>query len=340
MSNPLVTIITPTYNHEHYIIDCIRSAQEQTYEQWEMIIINDGSTDGTAQKIEEYIVSEPRVRLVNQANKGIFRLAENYNTAMELSNGKYIGILEGDDVWSSDKLSRQVAAMEEDPTIVIAWGCAETANEDLSIRHELHPKDRSDDRVRYYNNLEDHSILNLLLLENCIPALTMLIRSDALKAIGNFRQPFHLPLVDLPTIMELSQKGRFYFDDHHYGIWRFYAHQVTKTYPVEIIIGRYNLSKHVFNHLSPEFRKHISVGREQIDAHFNQLLLIGYARSGRYRLIRKQFSEARKDYAKAMFYKGFSYPVWRLRALVGYAFSLLRLDVESLARLMGKRTYK
>jgi hypothetical protein len=140
--------------------------------------------------------------------------------------------------------------------------------------------------------------------------------------------------------MELSQKGRFYFDDFNYGAWRFYASQVTKTYPVEIILGRYALSRDLYGKLQESVKQRLKTKSADIDRHFRTLAVIGYARSGRYKLIRKQFGDARKDYVKAMFFRGFNHPVWRLRALVGFVFSLFRMDVESLAALLGKRTYK
>lgn len=67
---------------------------------------------------------------------------------------------------------------------------------------------------------------------------------------------------------------------------------------------------------------------------------ISLARSGRYKLIRKDFEGARKDYLKAIFYKGIQNKVWRLRAIIGYIFSLFHSDVESISKFLGKKSYK
>jgi len=77
VGHPLVSIITPTYNHERFIAQCIESALAQTYPHWEQIIIDDGSTDRTAEIVARY--DDERIIYVRQANQGIWRLAETYN---------------------------------------------------------------------------------------------------------------------------------------------------------------------------------------------------------------------------------------------------------------------
>src|SRR4051812_29758132 len=103
---PLVSVITPTYNHEKFISACIESVMAQTYTKWEQIIIDDGSTDGTAEIIRSY--RDPRINYVHQPNQGIEQLAISYNRALEVATGELIGILEGDDTWPDNKLERLV----------------------------------------------------------------------------------------------------------------------------------------------------------------------------------------------------------------------------------------
>ena len=66
MNSPLVSIITPTYNHQNFIADCINSVLNQTYQNWEMIIVNDKSTDDTQSIIEIYMEKDSRIQLFNQ----------------------------------------------------------------------------------------------------------------------------------------------------------------------------------------------------------------------------------------------------------------------------------
>ena len=69
---PLVSIITPTYNHQNYISDCIKSAQKQTYNNWEMIVMDDGSTDETLSIAKSFAEKDDRIHVFTQKNIGIF----------------------------------------------------------------------------------------------------------------------------------------------------------------------------------------------------------------------------------------------------------------------------
>jgi glycosyltransferase involved in cell wall biosynthesis len=339
-SNPLVTVITPTYNHEKYIIDCIKSVQAQTFTGWEMIIVNDGSTDRTADVISDYIKDDFRIQLINQKNIGIFRLKETYQHGLNIAKGKYIAIIDGDDVWEPDKLECQVSALENNQNAILSWGKAYSSSDDLSVNITLSPNlHLSDEKKAYFNNKPEGSILNLLLIENCIPAMTITVRKSILDNIGGFLQGYDLPLVDIPTLIELAKIGEFNYIDRPLGRWRTYSHQTTKTFPVEITKARLKLCLDQYAGLSPEIKNKLLISKNDIEKHFNKYILIAYARSGRYKLIRKIFAEARKDYLKAIFYKGFNNPVWRLRAIIGYVFSLFRMDVEGVSKLLGKDSY-
>lgn len=119
---PMVSIISPTYNHEKFIADCIKSVLEQTFTNWEMIIIDDGSTDSTYSIACEYAQKDTRIKPFTQKNIGIFRLGESYNFALSQSKGKYVAVLEGDDVWLPGKLQIQVDSLEQNPECVLCWG--------------------------------------------------------------------------------------------------------------------------------------------------------------------------------------------------------------------------
>ena len=336
---PLVTIISPTYNHAQYIEECILSVLNQTFTAWEMIVVNDGSTDNTEEVVKKYCEKDSRIKLISQDNIGIFRLSESYNKALGIAKGKYVSILEGDDLWAPDKLQRQVDVMEQNPEVVLCWGKANAFMSDLS-EAIIVSENLKDSRRIYFENFPIGSILNILYVENCIAALTITIRKEVLQSIGGFIQKFGLPLIDISTLFELAKQGRFYYDNAVLGEWRVYSDQTTKTYPVSILKGRYQLALSDFDSLTDDIRKNIFITRKQIVNHFEKLIPVAYARSGRYKLIRKDFKSAREDYVKAIFYKNFSNPVWRIRAIIGYVFSLFGKDVEGLSKLLGKQTYK
>ena len=108
---PLVSIVTPSYNAENYIEETIRSVVEQSYENWELLIVDDISTDGTLDIIKRYANEDKRIKYYVLKEKGGASLAR--NKAIRESNGKYIAFLDADDVWKADKLEKQVEFMEK-----------------------------------------------------------------------------------------------------------------------------------------------------------------------------------------------------------------------------------
>ena len=111
--NELVSIVTPTYNCGKYIEATIRSIQAQTYQNWEMIIVDDCSTDNTAEVVAK--CKDKRLlyyRLSANSGPAIAR-----TKAMELAKGDYIAFCDSDDLWVEDKLLKQIAFMKKIPII-------------------------------------------------------------------------------------------------------------------------------------------------------------------------------------------------------------------------------
>lgn len=337
MNSPLVSIISPTYNHEKYIAECICSAQSQTYTHWEMLVVDDGSTDLTLSIARSFAEKDPRIRVFTQKNVGIFRLGETYNFALSQAGGKYIAVLEGDDVWLPEKLELQVPTLENDEAAVLSWGQAFSSTENLSVDYDLHPIVQRGNAV--FTNTPIKTASKDLLFINFIPALTVLIRKSSLDQIGGFIQNFGLPLVDLPTWQQLSLLGTFTFIEKPVGRWRIYPTQVTKTYTVQMAEGFYQLALNFFKKNKVHF-KELDVSESEIHRRYRKLLVMNYSRSGRYKLIRKDFVGARRDYYKSISRFGFYEPLWKLRSAVGIVFSLFHSDIENFAKKLGRVSYK
>lgn len=106
-----VSIIMPAYDCEQYIMDAIRSVQAQTHTDWELLVVDDCSTDQTSLLVKEQIQQDTRIhyqRLDRRSGAAVAR-----NTALQQAQGKYIAFLDADDIWMPDKLSRQIAFMEQ-----------------------------------------------------------------------------------------------------------------------------------------------------------------------------------------------------------------------------------
>lgn len=113
----LVSVIIPVYNAEKFISDCIDSVLNQSWKQWEVILIDDGSTDDSLSVIKKKVGSDNRFLIVTQQNSGA-PAARNYG--LSLAKGKYIQFLDADDCLSANKLKNQVQVLESNPNAV-AW---------------------------------------------------------------------------------------------------------------------------------------------------------------------------------------------------------------------------
>ena len=110
MSRPLVTVIMPSYNAERYIAESIESVLAQTVENWELIIVDDASIDGTLDIVVEFQRRDPRIRLVAEdTNRGP---AHARNRGLEQARGDLIAFIDSDDVWFPEKTAKQVTAIE------------------------------------------------------------------------------------------------------------------------------------------------------------------------------------------------------------------------------------
>ena len=116
-----ITVIVPTYQHELFIRDCLKSLVEQSFSDWEAIVVDDGSSDRTAEIVSEFVNKDSRINYYFQENKGIYRLSELYNFALNKASGEFIAVLEGDDYWPIDKLSRQIQGFNQ-PEVGLVWG--------------------------------------------------------------------------------------------------------------------------------------------------------------------------------------------------------------------------
>lgn len=105
-----VTIITPCYNSAPYIATTIKSVQEQTFTDWEMIVVDDGSTDNSATIVSEIAEIDPRIKLIQKENGGS---ASARKLGLSLAQGEYIHFLDADDIIDKDKLQIQITLMEQ-----------------------------------------------------------------------------------------------------------------------------------------------------------------------------------------------------------------------------------
>lgn len=172
MSDPLVSILTPVYNGAEHLSASIDSALSQTYQNFELLIINDGSTDNTADIVRPYL-TDPRIIYLERANGGV---AAARNTGLEHAQGKYIAFLDQDDLWLPTKLALQVAALEQDEAAAFVY-----SNQDYI--------DDDGNKVDFpwVTGIAGHCFAALL-QRNFISVLTVLIRKAVIDDVGRFNE--------------------------------------------------------------------------------------------------------------------------------------------------------
>ncbi|MBT4738717.1 MAG: glycosyltransferase family 2 protein, partial [Flavobacteriales bacterium] len=110
MSN-LVSIITPSYNSSKFIVECVNSVISQTFQNWEMIIVDDCSNDNSREIISDFSEKDKRIRFIFlEENIGA---AASRNIAIKKAKGRYIAFLDSDDLWIKDKLERQITFIND-----------------------------------------------------------------------------------------------------------------------------------------------------------------------------------------------------------------------------------
>jgi glycosyltransferase involved in cell wall biosynthesis len=170
-SKALVSVIIPSYNAEAYLSQTLECVLAQTYQAFEVIVVDDGSSDGTCAIVEEFVKRDPRFQLIRQSNAGVGAAR---NAGIRKARGQYIAPLDADDVWFPEKLAKQVARMEQggDQMGLVACWCR-YIDEHGQDAHSSPPW-RIEGRVRH-----------ALVLRNIIDNASMpLIRAAALQEVG------------------------------------------------------------------------------------------------------------------------------------------------------------
>lgn len=190
-----ISIAIVTYNRAPYICAAIASVVCQTNSDWELIIVDDASTDNTKLKIDNCVKGDQRVKYIkNYKNLGI---SESRNVALQAASGKYMAILDSDDIWADNtKLQKQYDFLEKNEEYVLVGGAVIEINE---TGHETN---------RYKNPTTDVSIRKGILLRNpFINSSVMYKRDEALKCGGYEKYTVG---EDYDLFLKLGQKGKLF----------------------------------------------------------------------------------------------------------------------------------
>jgi glycosyltransferase involved in cell wall biosynthesis len=130
---PLVSVIMPAYNAERYIDEAVQSVLQQTWQNWELIIVNDGSTDGTRSYLDAQ--TDPRIYLYHQENQGV---SQARNVGISVARGVFITFLDADDVVPPHSLKSRIKFFQSNPDTDILHGVLSVRNETLQEEKRLY----------------------------------------------------------------------------------------------------------------------------------------------------------------------------------------------------------
>jgi glycosyltransferase involved in cell wall biosynthesis len=175
--HPLVSIIIPAYNHGSYIRHAIESIINQTFSRWELIIIDDGSVDGTEKIVDKYS-DQPNIQVLHQENQG---LSASLNRGLDLAQGRYFGFLPSDDLFYPEKLDIQVRWLEARPDVAALAGYQTLIDHDGQPLTDHHVQNWFD-----VSPISREDFLLGLLERNFVSAPSVLLRTEILRDLGGF----------------------------------------------------------------------------------------------------------------------------------------------------------
>ena len=221
MDGPLVSVVMPAYNACTYLDQAVRSVLDQDYPHAELIVVDDGSVDGTAEQAEQY---GPRVRVLRQKNRGP---AAARNLAIRHAKGSLIAFLDADDVWLPGKLSAQVAELQRHPEVGLVFGkftrWESKADGSFDAPPAPDPVDPGVPLVAPHSNW----IYNELLLDNIVHIITAMVRRELIEEIGGLDEG--LPTgEDYDLWLRLSRRCRAHKLNRTLAYYRIHSASITR----------------------------------------------------------------------------------------------------------------
>ncbi len=214
--NPLVSVVIPAYNVEQFIGETLRSVLNQTYFNFEIIVVDDSSTDQTASVVNKFIQSDNRIKYFKIEHAGRPAVPRNYGISK--ANGEVIAFLDSDDLWTKDKLAEQVLFLKKNPDLIFVYSMSVTFG-DVNLFSPFY-------EVLPLINKAAKSKEDLLRKGNSITCSSVLIKSVFIKKINGFDEDPKLKAIeDYDLWIRLSELGKFGFIPRIHTYYRVHSSQ-------------------------------------------------------------------------------------------------------------------
>lgn len=206
-----VSIIIPTYNRRNLIGKAIDSVLAQSWPDYELIIVDDGSTDATGEYISRKY-PDPRIHYYYQPNKG-----QNFarNLGLSKATGEFLCFLDSDDLWPDNKLEISLTAFQEHPDVDIVYG------DEIIIDEQ--GNELGKERIKRYSGM----VSAKLIVDNFVGMSAAMVRTDAVRKIGGMDEKIKVA-DDYSLWLRLSSSCRFYYLEEPLGYYRITSGQISK----------------------------------------------------------------------------------------------------------------
>lgn len=216
MENPEVTVLMSVYNGEKYLREAVDSILNQTFEDFEFLIINDGSTDRTADILQSH--DDPRIKIIN--NKKNIGLTKSLNKGLHLSKGEYIARMDADDVSMPERLEKEIAFLETHRDYAVVGTFVKIVNDNSGGIQLL-------DRP-----IEDVQIREFFRRDNCIAHGSAMIRKTCLEDVGPYDESI-VRAQDYDLWLRLSDKYSLANIPEYLYVWRKHNENIEAKHIVE-----------------------------------------------------------------------------------------------------------
>ena len=221
--NIFFSIIICCYNSEKYIAETLDSIINQSYKNWEIIIIDDGSKDLTKSIIYKYIKKKIPINYFYQNNKGF---ASARNIAIEKSKYEWIVIIDHDDVCETNRLSLQLNNIKDFPNCILFFGDALYFDKKLSFSRFKNTKNKEKFNPAKLNLNKGKCFKNLIYYGCFITSSTVIFKKDIINKVGGFDNNLYF-VSDYDFFLRLSQEYNFFCSEKIISKWRIHQNQLT-----------------------------------------------------------------------------------------------------------------
>ncbi|MEJ1237894.1 glycosyltransferase family A protein [Chryseolinea sp. T2] len=208
--SPLISIVMPAFNAAKYIEASMSSVMSQSCKDWELVVVNDGSTDSTQEIVERYVKLDSRIKLVNQTNR---KQAAARNTGIQNATGNWVAFLDADDTWPPNKLTEQLEVSHLGDVLYTS-GVTYFEETSLQEHYQIHA-----------GPVSGHEMFIMLYDWNPIPNLSVMVKREWIERVGF--QNEHALVVgceDWEYWIRLAKNGAsFYGLDRELFIYRVHA---------------------------------------------------------------------------------------------------------------------